>query len=67
MNSMTGYGRGEASASGRRCVVECASVNRKALEGACQLPRELAALVPTGGWLDLHPVLDLASMRPGDA
>jgi uncharacterized protein (TIGR00255 family) len=44
MNSMTGYGRGEASASGRSCVVECASVNRKALEVACQLPRELAAL-----------------------
>ncbi len=45
MNSMTGYGRGEAAASGTRCVVECASVNRKGLEVACQLPRELAALV----------------------
>jgi len=44
MNSMTGYGRGEAAASGMRCVVECASVNRKNLEVACQLPRELAAL-----------------------
>jgi uncharacterized protein (TIGR00255 family) len=44
MNSMTGYGRGEASASGRACVVECSSVNRKALEVACQLPRELASL-----------------------
>ena len=44
MNSMTGYGRGEATASGTRCVVECASVNRKSIEVACQLPRELAAL-----------------------
>ncbi len=44
MNSMTGYGRGEASAAGTRCVIECASVNRKGLEVACQLPRELAAL-----------------------
>lgn len=41
---MTGYGSGEASASGARCVVECASVNRKGLEVACQLPREFAAL-----------------------
>ncbi|MFC4139157.1 MULTISPECIES: YciI family protein [unclassified Microbacterium] len=23
--------------------------------------RELAALVPTGGWLDVHPVLDMAA------
>jgi uncharacterized protein (TIGR00255 family) len=44
MNSMTGYGRGEAIVSGTRCVVECASVNRKSLEVACQLPRELSAL-----------------------
>lgn len=44
VNSMTGYGRGEASAEGLSCVVECASVNRKGLEVACQLPRELAAL-----------------------
>lgn len=43
MNSMTGYGRGEAIASGVRCIVECASVNRKGLEVACQIPRELAA------------------------
>jgi uncharacterized protein (TIGR00255 family) len=41
---MTGYGRGEAAAAGTRCVIECASVNRKGLEVACQLPRELAAL-----------------------
>ncbi len=41
---MTGYGRGEAVEAGVRCVVECASVNRKGLEVACQLPRELAAL-----------------------
>jgi len=44
MNSMTGYGRGEASASGTSCVIECASVNRKGLEVACQMPRELASL-----------------------
>ncbi len=44
MKSMTGYGSGEVSASGARCVVECASVNRKGLEVACQLPREFAAL-----------------------
>lgn len=41
---MTGYGRGEAALAGLRCVVECASVNRKGLEVATQLPRELAAL-----------------------
>jgi uncharacterized protein (TIGR00255 family) len=44
MNSMTGYGRGEAATSGLRCVVECASVNRKSLEVVCQFPREIAAL-----------------------
>lgn len=44
MNSMTGYGRGEAAASGLRCVVECSSVNRKGLEVVCQMPREITAL-----------------------
>jgi uncharacterized protein (TIGR00255 family) len=44
MNSMTGYGRGEAAASGMRCVVECSSVNRKGLEVACQIPREILPL-----------------------
>jgi uncharacterized protein (TIGR00255 family) len=44
MNSMTGYGRGEAAASGMRCVVECSSVNRKGLEAVCQMPREIMAL-----------------------
>jgi len=44
MNSMTGYGRGEAGASRTRCVVECYSVNRKGAEVSCQLPRELAPL-----------------------
>ena len=29
--------------------------------------RELAAMVPTGGWLDLHPVLDMQGARPVDA
>lgn len=43
MNSMTGYGRGESAIDGLRCVVECASVNRKGIEVACQLPREFAA------------------------
>lgn len=46
MNSMTGYGRGESSIDGMRCVVECASVNRKGIEVACQLPREFAAREP---------------------
>lgn len=40
MNSMTGYGRGEAPADNPTCVVECTSVNRKTLEVSCQLPRE---------------------------
>lgn len=41
---MTGYGRGTSECDGTRCVVECASVNRKGLEVVCQLPRELSAL-----------------------
>lgn len=41
---MTGYGRGASLVDGTRCVAECASVNRKGLEVACQMPREMAAL-----------------------
>ncbi len=43
MISMTGYGRGESTAT-PRCVVECSSVNRKGLEVACQMPRDLSAI-----------------------
>ncbi len=39
IRSMTGFGRGEAAG----WVVECASVNRKHLEVALSLPRELAS------------------------
>ncbi len=44
MISMTGYGRGESTTATPRCVVECSSVNRKGLEVACQMPRDLAAI-----------------------
>lgn len=44
MQSMTGYGRGEASHEGRRIVVEVSSVNRRQAEIAVNLPRELEAL-----------------------
>ncbi len=44
MISMTGYGRGESKTTTPRCVVECSSVNRKGLEVACQMPRDLAAI-----------------------
>jgi len=46
MQSMTGYGRGEAASAGCRVVVECASVNRKQLDVAALLPREYAVLEP---------------------
>lgn len=46
MQSMTGYGRGEAVSAGCRVVVECASVNRKQLDVAALLPREYAVLEP---------------------
>ncbi|UJP11237.1 YciI family protein [Microbacterium sp. KUDC0406] len=29
--------------------------------------RELATLVPTGGWLDVHPVLDMTAVRPASS
>lgn len=42
MKSMTGFGRGEARREGVTWSVECSSVNRKQLEVAVNLPRELA-------------------------
>lgn len=44
MKSMTGFGRGEAQRAGMTWSVECSSVNRKQLEVAVSLPRELAEL-----------------------
>ncbi len=41
MKSMTGFGRGESRQDGATWVVECSSVNRKQLEVAVNLPREL--------------------------
>lgn len=46
MKSMTGHGRGNASAEGWRCIAECTSVNRKGIEIAVALPKPLAALEP---------------------
>lgn len=44
LRSMTGYGRGAASARGIRVEVELNSVNRKQLEVRLNLPRSLASL-----------------------
>lgn len=44
MNSMTGFGRGEARQDGATWVVECSSVNRKQLEVVVGLPRDLGDL-----------------------
>ncbi len=44
MKSMTGFGRGEARGDGVAWLVECSSVNRKALEVVVNLPRELGEL-----------------------
>jgi len=44
LRSMTGYGRGEATARGIRVEVELSSVNRKQLEIRINLPRSLVAL-----------------------
>lgn len=41
MNSMTGFGRGDAAGDGVTWCVEVSSVNRKQLEVAAGLPREL--------------------------
>ncbi|MDD3153628.1 MAG: YicC family protein [Victivallaceae bacterium] len=43
MKSMTGFGRGEASFSGGKMIVELSSVNRKQFELRTNLPRELIA------------------------
>jgi uncharacterized protein (TIGR00255 family) len=42
--SMTGFGRGEASADGVKIVVELGTVNRKQFDCNFSLPRELASL-----------------------
>jgi uncharacterized protein (TIGR00255 family) len=42
--SMTGYGRGEASAHGMKVEVELSSVNRKQFDVRMSLPRTLSAL-----------------------
>lgn len=44
MKSMTGFGRGETRRDGVTWSVECSAVNRKQLEVAASLPRELAEL-----------------------
>ena len=41
---MTGYGRGESTSQNYRLTVELQSVNRKQLEFAVALPKELDAL-----------------------
>lgn len=47
MRSMTGFGRGESQGDGVTWLVECSSVNRKALEVVVNLPRELNELENT--------------------
>lgn len=42
--SMTGFGRGEASADGMKVVVELSTVNRKQFDCTFSLPRELGSL-----------------------
>ena len=44
MNSMTGYGRGEAARGGAKFTVEISTVNRKQAELSLYLPRDLDAL-----------------------
>jgi uncharacterized protein (TIGR00255 family) len=46
MNSMTGFGRADAAGEGVTWCVELSSVNRKQLEVAASLPRELSELEP---------------------
>lgn len=46
MNSMTGFGRGDAAGDGVTWSVEVSSVNRKQLEVVASLPRELSDLEP---------------------
>lgn len=47
MRSMTGFGRGEVSLKETTWLVECSSVNRKQLEVAIHLPRDLTELEAT--------------------
>ena len=44
--SMTGFGRGEASGRGRTYTVEVQSVNHRFLEVRCRLPKRLVGLEP---------------------
>lgn len=44
INSMTGFGRGEAAGGGFSAVVELSTVNRKQFENCVAVPREFAAL-----------------------
>ena len=46
LKSMTGHGRGMASANGVKVEVELSSVNRKQLDISISLPRSLTALEP---------------------
>jgi len=46
INSMTGFGRGEAEAGGVRVCVELITVNRKQFDLRLNMPRALAALEP---------------------
>jgi uncharacterized protein (TIGR00255 family) len=46
MNSMTGFGRGEATSGGTTVVVELKSVNNRFLDLQVRVPREYAALEP---------------------
>ena len=46
LKSMTGHGRGMASANGVKVEAELSSVNRKQMDVAVSLPRSLAALEP---------------------
>ena len=44
MYSMTGYGRGTASADGRELTIELKSVNHRYLDVSLRLPRHLLFL-----------------------
>lgn len=44
MKSMTGYGRGESSQEGFKITIELSSVNRKQIEIAVNLPRDIEVL-----------------------
>jgi uncharacterized protein (TIGR00255 family) len=46
MNSMTGFGRGEAASSGATVVVEMKTVNNRFLDLQVRVPREYASLEP---------------------